>query len=190
MDRDDEKDESDWQPPTYATLTTEQRKALRDAMCCMLDTYMDELNNSSSSFQFDDTLMSEVVPPRYVDQYDYHFAVKLLVAFMAAMERIRNTELPRSLAEEMCVWAIFDHAVSMVEDLESRDEQSAEDIVSGLEDFRDEFFEDTDFRFLWDGRFDGAEYLDSLRPANLRFGDWFKSFREERPVNPYLEGEA
>lgn len=182
-------DDEDWQPPTYQSLPSEQRQVLQETMCSMLEEYLEEFRESPSSFQFDETLMSEIVPPRYADQYDYLFAKKLLVAFVGAMERIRNTELPRSVAEEMCIWTVFENAEARVRDMGDWEDEVADEIVEGLEDFRDEFFEDTDFKFLWDGRFDGVEYLDELRPANLRFGEWFQAFREERPVNPYVEGD-
>ena len=50
-------------------------------------------------------------------------------------------------------------------------------------------FQDTDFELLFDPRWDGLEEdeaVSHLAMANLRFEDWFRPFRDEIPVHPYI----
>ena len=173
--------------PTYQALPDELRRILAECMCSLLDAFLEEVGARPLDFSFADTVMSIIVPPRYSDRYDREFAKKLLVAFMAATDRVCNNEPPRSVIEEMCIWTIFDEAAARVRDEEDCEALPAGDMSGKLEEFRDVFIENTDFKSLWDADFEGSKHVGDVRPANLRFDEWFLPFRPEHPVPPYLE---
>jgi len=163
-------------------------------MITLFETYLLDLMEfqDAERFSFEELALSAIIPPRYHGLCDLDFARRLLVCFVSAMERVRNSESPHCVAEEMAVKAIFDFTLETVAEEGGRDGETAEETAAGLEFYLDNvLLEDADFQFLWQPRFDGLEHaVPELGMANLAFSEWFKPFREERPVNPYLEEEG
>jgi len=157
----------------------------------LFETYLLDLMEfqDAEHFSFEESALSAIIPPHYHGLCDLDFARRLLICFVSSMERVRCSESPRCVAEEMAVKAIFEFTIDMVGDQGERDGETAEETAAGLEFYADNvLLEDADFEFLWEPRFDGLEHaVPELGMANLAFGEWFKPFREERPVNPYLE---
>lgn len=173
----DEDDDDDDGVPTFESLTLEQRDALRRSIDFLIDI-------ATSGTRWDDTLLMSLLPPRYSDRYDGRLLKRFFFSLISAADRVRNSEPPRSVAEEMALAAIFDHAIAITQDLEYP-AQVVDEVVEGLRDFQESLFEDADFESLWDGRMDGLEYV--LDAVNLAFSKWFTAFREDRPVHPYVE---
>jgi hypothetical protein len=92
---------------------------------------------------------------------------------------------PSSLAEELAARAMIERAKAV---LEMGDSEYSGD--EAFEAFTDDYFEDTDFKYLFDNYYDG---LDETRLAQimgispLHFNDWFKPFSDEpsRTPHPY-----
>lgn len=84
------------------------------------------------------------------------------------------------MADEMALNATIGRAQV---DLELRS------LEADLDDVYEEAFQDTDFEFLFDPRFDGideSELAEFSSMANLRFEDWFTPFANVRYVHPYV----
>jgi len=176
--------------PDFQKLTEQQKQALYMSMDYLYDKYLEDLAAlSCERVDFNETFIATALPPQFGSCYNYLFAKKFFACFVAAMERIRNSDHPRCVAEEMAVKQILEHAISMTEDGESTDKESVRDIIDGLCDFEEALFEDEDFLFLWDGAFDGIEYIKKLGMANMQFSKWFAPFRQSLPVNPYVEDD-
>jgi hypothetical protein len=65
--------------------------------------------------------------------------------------------------------------------------------VAQLADLLELATEDADYELLFYMAWDGIEDSDTAREegmANLAFDDWFKPFREEYPVHPYVEPDS
>lgn len=183
-------DNVSWEISSFDTLSDFQKNALRTSICVLYEFYLDDLAAlMKDDTDFDETMMSTALPPRFKSLYNCLFAKKFFACFVAATERIRNSEHPRCVAEEMAVKEIFSHAISMTKDDGLYDEQTIEEITEGLYDYEEDLFEDQDFLFLWDGKFDGIEYIHELGMANLGFSQWFNAFRKARPVNPFVEDD-
>jgi len=182
-------DYGDWETD-FEKLTKPQKKALQTSMCFLFETYLDDLMElSHERVNFEETLIANALPPRYATSYDILFAKKFFTCFVSATERIRNSEHPRCVAEEMAIKEIIEYAITMTEDYGHKSKKLVNSIVEGLRAFEDNILEDEDFLFLWDGAYDGIEYIEELGMANLECSKWFKPFRKNLPVNPYVEDD-
>lgn len=121
-----------------------------------------------------------LLPRKHAHAYD----AEMLGRFADAFECLRSTVYasdhvePDCTAEELVLGAIL---------------RTAENLVPGDERHRneishmyDEFFQDCDFEMLYDPQCDGVEDPRTalghhLGVANLRIGDWFKSFDNVPP---------
>jgi hypothetical protein len=60
-------------------------------------------------------------------------------------------------------------------------------------ELRDVAYEDEDYALLFDPAKDGIEETEqgrSMGLANLRFKNWFRPFRDDEPVHPYVRGSG
>ncbi len=182
-------DDNGWSPD-FEKLTKPQKKALYTSMCYLYETYIDDLAAlSHDRVNFEDTSIADALPPRFAPCYNFLFAKKFFACFVTATERIRNSEHPRCVAEEMAVKQIIEYSITMTEAQCSKSRKVVNSIIKGLRGFEEAIFEDEDFLFLWNGAFDGIEYIKELGMANLECSKWFKAFRKKQPVNPFVEDD-
>ena len=163
-------------------LKPELRDALLDGCSLVVDGAFHTLEALADGESFADTFMSNWLPLKYLPRYDIRFARSFAVCLIAVAGKLtdRHPHVLASVAEEMALAAILDEA------------ESALDLNGRKVDMRAEAeaaFQDTDFELLFDPGWDGIENDESvahLAMANLRFEDWFRPFRDEIPVHPYL----
>ncbi len=169
-------------------LPEPQRRALLAACDLLIDQSFEDLAALDQGAAFRDLWMAEWVPTKYLPRYDALFAKKLTVCLIAVAGKLTDPHphLLASVAEEMALAAIVEQAAT---DLE---EAGREGDVTELRDVADGAFQDRDFELLFNPRWDGIEETEAgerLAMANLRFEDWFRPFRDEVPVHPYVTEE-
>ncbi len=139
--------------------------------------------------------LGEYLPRRYFPKYSPIFYKQFAVCVITVAWKLAQPEhLPlASVAEELAAWAILTEAKgflaleSAVEDDDIPDEQA-------FENFRENYFEDEDFLFLFDDSFDGIDASpvgQTLAMTSLSFEDWFRPFSVDpsRIAHPYVFGE-
>jgi hypothetical protein len=165
-----------------ANLPKRIQKALGDAAVIVLDQYLEDLVNLGRGDSFDQTAMSDALPRKYLPRYDLLFAKAFVVCVSTVSWKLQSPDEQElaCVAEELALNAIVGQAQTL---LETRGR------AVDLGDVYEEAFQDVDFAFLFDARFDGieeSELADHLRMANLRFDDWFKPFANVPYVHPYV----
>ncbi|HZP95228.1 MAG TPA: hypothetical protein VFC31_02675 [Candidatus Limnocylindria bacterium] len=117
--------------------------------------------------------------PIYVQRYKPLFAKQFLVCLVAVAGKLTSGRefTLASVAEELALYTIIERATGP---------SGEEEFDFG--DFIEEVFEDTDFLWLFDEKYNGIQHTpaqNTLRTANLDFEDWFKPFRDAESVHPY-----
>lgn len=173
-------------------LPTSHRDALINAVDILVDQFLEDVNSLSEVIpgvpppDIKDTSISAFLPERYVHRYDGMFAKKFLICLIVVSWKLRSNDAHTlaCTAEELALYALLREARGLLED-------SGTEVDFGA--FEDLAFEDMDFELLFDPAWDGIEdYGNELtggqaRLVNLRFDDWFRPFREEVPVHPYVD---
>ena len=163
-------------------LELELRDALLDGCSHVVDGAFNTLEALADGDSFAVTFMANWLPRKFLPRYDLRFARSFAVCLISVAGKLtdRHPHLLASVAEEMALAAILDEA------------ESALDLNGRKVDMRAEAeaaFQDTDFELLFDPRWDGLEEdeaVSHLAMANLRFEHWFRPFRDEIPVPPYV----
>src|SRR5690554_2532568 len=130
--------------------------------------------------------MVEYLPPRFLPKYDHLFAKEFLVcvAMVASKLTSPSHSMLACVGEELALHALVTEAEEILE---------ARGAGTDLADLLELATEDADYELLFDMAWDGIEDSDTgrdVRVANLAFDDWFKPFREEYPVHPYVEPDS
>ena len=167
-------------------LTPPAREALQGGCDTLIDGVFDDLGNVKGSRDIADTWAAIYLPERYLYKYAPLFLRQFAVCVVTVAWKLAQPEhMPlSSLAEELAANAIIESAKVYAETAEL-------DVVDLLEDFRDEYFEDLDFEYLFDDAYDGIDETDvgqMLGMSSLAFDDWFKPFSGEssRIAHPYV----
>lgn len=165
-----------------ASLPKRIQRALGDAAVIVLDEFLEDLASLGRGEPFAQTAMADALPRKYLPRYNILFAKEFVVCVSTVVWKLQSPD-PQDLAcvaEELALNAIIQQAGVNLE-LQGRE--------ADLDDVYEEAFQDTDFEFLFDPKFDGieeSEMADWLRMANLRFEDWFKPFANVPFVHPFV----
>jgi hypothetical protein len=151
-----------------------------------LDTLRQERFGVTVADASDDTfLVLDELPVRYAHRYDTLFAQQLIVAMVDVTRRFTAGWEPLGcVAEELALRLILNGAALQLELAEVELVEGWRGVVE------DTLFEDPDHEMLFDASMDGIEdepeSLASLGAASMAFTDWFKPFKSERHLPPYL----
>lgn len=126
--------------------------------------------------------IADALPRKYLPRYDFLFAKEFVVCVSTVIWKLQSPDHQQlaCVAEELALNAIINQAQV---DLELRG------LEADLDDVYEEAFQDSDFEFLFDPKFDGIEESEMAEfsgMANLRFEDWFKPFANVPYVHPYV----
>lgn len=151
-----------------------------------LDTLRQERFGVTVADASDDTfLVLDELPARYAHRYDTLFAQQLIVAMVDVTRRFTAGWEPLScVAEELALRLILNGAALQLELAEVELTPGWRSVIE------DALFEDPDHEMLFDASLDGIEddpvSLAGLGAASMAFIDWFKPFKSERHLPPYL----
>jgi hypothetical protein len=148
----------------------------------VFDEALNALEALAEGDDFADTPMAGWLPPKHLPRYDAGFARRFAVCLVAVAGKLadRYPHFLASVAEEMALAAILDEAQAILDE-EGRDADLRAEAKGASQD--------ADFEVLFDPSVDGLEADEAvahLAMANLRFEDWFRPFRDEVPVHPYV----
>jgi hypothetical protein len=171
-------------------LSVAHRRALGEAADVLIDTTIDDLSASDDpGWTADNWLIGTMLPQRYRLKYTGDFARWLLACLMTVVWKLSQREpiRPSCVAEELAVHILLEEAEALAQE---------HGIELEFDDFRDAFFEDLDFEFLYDDAYDGIETADiaeGMGITNLAFADWFERFGAPEgsaytEVHPYARG--
>lgn len=165
-----------------ANLPKRTQRALGEAAVMVLDQYLEDLVNLGRGESFDQTALADALPRKYLPRYDLLFAKAFVICASTVAWKLQSPDEHElaCVAEELALNAIAGQAQAL---LETRGQPV------DLGDVYEEAFQDADFEFLFDARFDGieeSELAEHLRMANLRFEDWFTPFANVPYVHPYI----
>jgi hypothetical protein len=166
-------------------LEPDLRQALLDACAVVVDEAFNSLEMLADDETFADTPMASWLPRTHLLRYDAGFARRFAACLIAVAGKLtdRHPHVLASVAEEMALAAILDEAEAILE---------MDGIQADMRAEAEGAFQDTDFESLFDPRWDGvedAEEVAHLAMANLSFTEWFRPFRDEIPVHPYVAEE-
>jgi hypothetical protein len=146
------------------------------------------------------TTLGEHLPLHYLPKYTSVFLKQFAVCIMTVAWKLaqpRHVPLS-SVAEELAAHAILTQAQGCLAlELESAEEDEGDEEITAeqaFEDFREYYFEDEDFLFLFDNSYDGVETSpvgQMLHMTSLAFADWFRPFSADpaRIAHPYVFGQ-
>ncbi len=157
----------------------------------LIETTIDDLSASDDpGWTADNWLIGTMLPQRYRLKYTSGFARRFLACLLTAVWKLGQREpiRPSCVAEELAVHILLEEAEALAQD---------HGVEVDFDDFRDAFFEDLDFEFLYDDAYDGIEKADiaeGMGIANLAFADWFERFgppegSDYTEVHPYARGD-
>jgi hypothetical protein len=168
-------------------LTPHEQQALQASCDILIDSLFDALQNVKKPQDVAHTMVGLYLPERYLYKYTPYFLRKFAVCLITvAWKLAQPRHIPlSSLAEELAAWVIIQEAQRQLEDETDAEAENAFDA------FIDTYFEDTDFEFLYDDRYDGIEETELaqiLGISPLAFQDWFTPFSDEpfRTPHPYV----
>jgi len=167
-------------------LTPPAREALQGGCDTLIDGVFEDIKNVEDSQDFADTWAAIYLPERYLYKYTPLFLREFAVCIVTVAWKLAQPEhMPlSSLAEELAANAIIKSSVAYAETM-------GLDVVDILEDFRNYYFEDLDFEYLFVNAYDGIDETDVgqvMGMSSLAFDDWFKPFSDEpsRIAHPYV----
>ena len=173
-------------------LPVSHRRALGEAADVLIDTTIDDLSASDDpGWCADNWLIGTMLPPRYRLKYTGGFARRFFACLITAVWKLGQREAirPSCVAEELAVHILLEEAEALSQN---------RGIVVDFADFRDAFFEDLDFEFLYDDAYDGIEKADvaeGMGITHLAFPEWFERFgpperSDYTEVHPYARGDS
>jgi hypothetical protein len=167
-------------------LPPSHRDALLDAIDMLVDESCEDIAALLDGEAFAQVVMADYLPPRYLHRYTPVFAKQFLTCVIVVGWKLRAPSYTplACVAEELALAAIIQRAKALLE---------SEGESPDFGEFEDSVFDDTDFEQLWDPKLDGlsdSELGRDLGMASLDFKDWFKPFRPENPVHPYVDLET
>ena len=151
-----------------------------------LDTLRQERFGVTLADASEDTfLVLDELPVRYAHRYDALFTQQLIVAMVEVTRRFTSGWEPLScIAQELALRLVLNGAETQLELAEVELEDEWRSVVEAA------LFEDPDHEMLFDASLDGieddSEFLATLGAAPMAFADWFRPFKSERHLPPYL----
>jgi hypothetical protein len=171
---------------TGAVLTPAMWDALGGAGDVLIDCYCDDLAHLASGGAFAGTFMAGDLPAVFQRRYDYLFAKKFLSCLMTVVWKLQAPEQYElaCVAEELALYALIEQA---------RAELDERGVDADFGDFCDDAFQDLDFLWLFDPKYDGI--ADSpegvyLGVGYLRVEEWFEPFLNVPYAHPYASGRV
>lgn len=168
-------------------LTPQEKQALQASCDLLIDSLFDDLQNVKKPEDVAHTMLGIYLPERYLYKYTPRFLRKFTICIITVAWKLAQPEHMRlsSLAEELAAWVIIQEATRQLED------EADEKIENPFDAFIDEYFEDTDFEYLYDDSYDGIEETELAQImgiSSLAFQDWFSPFSNEpsRTPHPYI----
>jgi hypothetical protein len=169
-------------------LTVRERRALQEACDLLIDSVFDDLKHVKDPQDVINAMVGIYLPERYLHKYTPLFLKKFGVCIITVAWKLAQPEhMPlSSLAEELAAWTIVRVAQGLVEE-HARKKKTK----NAFEAFIDEYFEDTDFEFLFDDAYDGIDETEvgqMMGMSSLAFDDWFVPFSDDpsRVAHPYV----
>ena len=170
-------------------LPASHRRMLRDAAEELIDTTIQDLCASDASgWSADNWLIGTMLPARYKLRYTGDFARKFFVCLVTVIWKLSQREAvrPSCVAEELAAHVLIREAEALLE---------VNGVHPDFDDFREAFFEDLDFEYLYDDAYDGietSEVAEGMGITNLAFGEWFERFGPPETssyteVHPYAQ---
>lgn len=170
----------------FDVLTESHREALAAAFTILCDDFFDAYDPGAPGFDFmEDTRLGSYLPPRHRLRYDASFARRFFLTFSTVgwklAQPVEDSLMLSCVAEELALDALIREAEEWL--------KSVRRIDTDFSDFRDSAFQDADFEYLFDDRWDGvdedAEAAD-LGLTQLRFDRWFEPFlNSQTTIHPY-----
>jgi hypothetical protein len=164
---------------------------LLDAARDLTGWFLDDLTRIGAGAPFSEAAMGRTLPRAYLSRLDGDFAKRYAVAAIAVSYKLAqqkpsklSSSTPSSVAEEMLLWHMIDLAH------ERAAEGGRAGSVEAMEFLRDALFQDTDFLFLFDPKFDGIEESrmgEQLGVGHVHSSEWFLPFgNAQDDPHPYL----
>lgn len=166
----------------FERLDAAHREALRVSIALCIDqAFGDIASLLERDARWDELLfLPSALPnrPFYVERYSPLFAKQFLVCLITVAAKLTSGRpfTLASVAEEMALYAIIENT-------------EVDEVEYDFDDFIDEVFEDTDFLFMFEEDTNGIQHTPiqkALGSANLDFEHWFRPFRDEDAVHPYV----
>jgi hypothetical protein len=178
-------------------LRRQQRRALTQALDILLDEWFNDLETLEHGENFEETLMADNLPRRYLLKYDRAFARKFLTCLATVGWKLAQPEhYPlQCVGEELAAMALIEEAKACLE-LDSEAMLKGKEKLTGpLDELVDLLFEDTDILFLFQEEFDGIDISEVgavLGMTSLTFSDWFTGFTSwaEGGLHPYYVADS
>ena len=165
-------------------LTPLEQQALQDSCDMLIDNLFDSIQNVNKPEDVAHTMLGIYLPERYLYRYTPRFLRKFAVCIITVAWKLAQPEhmILSSLAEELAAWIIIQEATRQLED------EPDEKVKKPYDAFIDEYFEDTDFEYLYDDAYDGIEETElaqMMSISSLAFQDWFMPFSNEPSQTPH-----
>ena len=174
------------------SLSLKEQKALEASVDVLIDELFEDLREwDETALDFGNTVFAIYLPQRYASRYTPLFLKQFTVCVITVGWKLAQAQPIRlaSLTEELAAWAIINRAKVVLE-------VSSELIDSSFNEFIDAYFEDTDFLYLYDNKYDGIDETalrDIMGLPSLKLQDWSKPYRDGIDINstihPYLKVE-
>jgi hypothetical protein len=142
--------------------------------------------------------LSEYLPPRYALRYDAEFYQRMCVTLVQVTEKLAGItpvgpHLPATLAEELALHAVLEHARDQWQELLDLGLLKNADPIfhrpTDFGEFIEEAFWDTDYLYLYDDAADGIDesFVGRYqRMAPQDFASWFTHPYGDYRLHPYL----
>jgi hypothetical protein len=166
-------------------LPSDHQRALVAAAAVLCDEYFVDLASLARGIPFEQTSMFDALPDAYLPRYTARFAEKFLASALTVVWKLRAPGLYdlSSVAEELALRNLVERAAFAL---------SLEGVAAEFDAFEAVAFQDWDFELLFDARYDGIDVSPVAAQsgfANLRFAEWFTSFRADEPAHPFASQE-
>ena len=183
-------------------LVTPEQEALQTGCDVLIDELFEDLAQlAQQEIGTPETLtwisITHYLPSHYLPKYTYAFLKQLGVCVLTVLWKLAQPQhvILSSLAEELAGHALVEQSGACFELQQDEEEGDAMPEGEALEQFRESFFEDEDFLFLFDDSYDGIDTSIArqlLHIESLAFGDWFRPFHDgpERAAHPYVALET
>jgi hypothetical protein len=172
-------------------LAPHEQQALQASCDILIASLFDELLNVKQPEDVTHTMLGAYLPEHYLSNYTPHFLRKFAICLITVAWKLAQPghSVLASLAEELAAWVILQEAKRHLED---ETEEEGEDAFAA---FIDAYFEDTDFKYLYEDASDGIEETEVaklLGISPLAFHDWFAPFSDDpsRTPHPYVVEEG
>lgn len=165
-------------------LTPDEQQALQFSSDILIDSIFEDLRHVEKTKDAADTMICIYLPEHYLYKYTPRFLRKFAVCLITVVWKLAQSEhqMLSSLAEELAAWVLIKEARRHLED------DTDKEVEDAFGAFEDVYFEDTDFKYLYDNSDDGIDETQLARSmgiSSLAFDDWFLPFSDEPSRTPH-----